>query len=81
MKPKRAVQQGMAGGPGVRDACLVQGSCLCPAERERQPGAGQPRDLGIGLDMGNGGLGSSCSSRALSSWCSPGLWELERELQ
>lgn len=52
----------MAGGPGVRDACLVQGSCLCPARRERQPGVGH---------LGNGGLGSSCSSTTLSSCCSP----------
>lgn len=40
LNPKRAVQQGIAGGPGVRDAWLVGGSCLCPAERERQPGVG-----------------------------------------
>lgn len=42
----------MAGGPGVREAWLVQGSCLCPAKRERQPGAGQPSDLGIWLGYG-----------------------------
>lgn len=50
LKPKWAVQQGMAGAPGVKDAWLVQGSCLW--KRERQPGVGQPSNLGICLGYG-----------------------------
>lgn len=58
----------------VGDARLVQGCCLCPAERERQPGVGQPSGLGIGIWELEGWDSPEHSAAAAHLGCGSWIW-------